>query len=353
MSSNVNVNFATFNQLISDGIIVERLNWMTPSRGMKVIYEYVPRNLFFTIDKIDDGGYFLLITNKNDYLVFYVDKIDYEVDFLSTTFRNEIEEILRKNEKLLKKLIDISKKGIQLISAHRIEEIDLREAREKVNKLNVILNCLNYRLSLDYLPTMPHNSTIYTFEVKFNDLFLCLFEGDTCVSSIQLGLYISEGLIEISSSTLPTKARENLNKLLRAASIIVANKISPSINQVYSVAINPISAYVLKKYFGAITKKDSMLPSDPSQLTIDKMRDVMNNKFLECSIDLDRDHIILAERIFTETAERINCHRPGIGGKKGRPTRKRKELKKKYKKSKTISKTISKNRDIGKFKIPT
>ena len=143
-----------------------------------------------------------------------------------------------------------------------VDFINLSEAKKKLYQLNDILSCIDYKLSIDYIFQMNLNTQITKSNMASNPtrLLLCMFHDTNCISSIEIS-YIrdTEKHIEISSETNESYLKLKLNKILRAVIIYIATDLYPEISSVLSVSINPISAYLMIKYFKAdiyIPKQD-------------------------------------------------------------------------------------------------
>ena len=80
-------------------------------------------------------------------------------------------------------------------------------------------------------------------------LLLCAFRNNICVSSMIIDYY--DGAIEIFSRTKRGHGGDKLNKLLRAIVIIIGKNIHADAAYIRSEAANPISAYLMVKYFNA------------------------------------------------------------------------------------------------------
>ena len=80
-------------------------------------------------------------------------------------------------------------------------------------------------------------------------LLLCAFRNNICVSSMIIDYY--NGAIEIFSRTKRGHNGNKLNKLLRAVIIIICKNIHADTKYIRSEAANPISAYLMVKYFNA------------------------------------------------------------------------------------------------------
>jgi hypothetical protein len=122
------------------------------------------------------------------------------------------------------------------------------EVHAEVLRLNDIINrtgCTGFRLAFDYGYNFPGERVrLNSYNQTPCVLMLCLFHGNTCVSSIEI--YRPEPhLVAISSFSNPEVEKVGLNKLLRAATILIAPKLSPSIQFLTSLAINPVSAHLL------------------------------------------------------------------------------------------------------------
>jgi len=83
-------------------------------------------------------------------------------------------------------------------------------------------------------------------------LALCKKSENKCISTIEL-VISPTGEMLINSKTDPAEEGKKYNKLLRSILFIVAGKISAA-RYVKSIAINPISAWLLLKYSNAIVE---------------------------------------------------------------------------------------------------
>jgi hypothetical protein len=306
-----------FVDLINDGTLEERaVNFDThspPKNQIIYIYEcYLTENaVVFAVSDEDmqEEAISIVYPNGDKYIIYIPDQ----------KLTKEDKRRLR-NESHIE--IDVSNKTT----------IDLYYAKEEVDRLNQILQCNNFRLSVDYVYYTQPNSTVFSYEFKINDVLLCLYDGEICVSSILLNIKSNRRYADIASRTSKVHEGNNLNKLLRAAAILVAPKIKPDLSYLISYAINPISVHLLVKYFdgevqlldhdkNAINEQSlyDLLPGYPPHMTLRDAQDIIS-EFRQVNIymHLDPNHIAMAERVFRETAPKVRCDRgPGPGRRGG------------------------------------
>jgi len=123
--------------------------------------------------------------------------------------------------------------------------LDLKAAKEVVEHLNKILHgpCPSLNLSIDYLYNM--NGKVVSYNTTVNMIILCLSNHKGCISSI--GIEIENGVIIINSNTDSKYAGKKYNKLLRGFMIFIAQSLNCNI--IESTAMNPISVWLLLKYY--------------------------------------------------------------------------------------------------------
>lgn len=149
------------------------------------------------------------------------------------------------------------------------QPLNLSNAQTQIRELNELIprQC-GFQLSLDYIyESKSSNMSIFS-SVRPTELVLCLTLGDQCISSILLE--VNSKYIIISSKTKEGYEGKKYNTLLRCVVMIIAQSLSPTITSVLSVAINPISAYLLVQKFNGIIQdeefdeviKQTGLPSD-------------------------------------------------------------------------------------------
>lgn len=255
------------------------------------------KNIISDIDLSYKFYVFLFDTNKP--YVYYIDLEDINNKFKPINNISEITKLLvsdKKMEKikqlLINDTIDINEKideideydaNIVLINLTKEQKqhfnFDAEEVTILLNHLNSKLKekCPNLELKLEYLS--EHSDTLSVFSTHDNDLTLCLYHNNMCISSITLsptrwppiiedyedsddedihrGVSIEDSekimnALEISSRTHPLYDRRKFNKLLRATVIILSNVLTNNKNKIkyiVSEAINPISAWLLIKYY--------------------------------------------------------------------------------------------------------
>ena len=136
------------------------------------------------------------------------------------------------------------------------EEIDLADAKSALNKINKQLAEFNkkqkcdYKIDINYFNKMDKNAEVTAHHTLYpKTLLLCIFRNNICVSSMIIDYY--GGAIEIFSRTKRGHNGNKLNKLLRAVIIIIGKNIHKDTAYIRSEAANPISAYLMVKYFNA------------------------------------------------------------------------------------------------------
>lgn len=262
-----------------------------------------------------------------DHVVFSLD--EYQMlhqEAIKLKFRDRSEIILYLGEGTLTEADKqrLREASLLKINASYKSTLGLGDAKAEVDRLNKILKCDNFRLNIDYLYSIHPNDTIYSYDFEnMNDLMLCLYEGDVCVSSIVLHTKEGNHDLKISSRTSETHVRNNLNKLLRAAAIVVAQKIKPDLTVLISNAISSISLHLLVKYFDGymeVIDEDrdevseqtliDLTPSDHRDFTHDDAQKIIEQfQILDVTIPLDMEHVALAEQVFTDTAPKVRCIR--------------------------------------------
>jgi hypothetical protein len=195
------------------------------------------------------------------------------------------------------------------------EMMDLTNAKTKIDELNAVLKqvCPAFYLNIDYITAFPENSDaslyydIYVNAYICPKIILCLFTGRTkkkCVSSITFNR-ISDDEMSISSRTDVSYEGRKFNILLRAVAIIVSQLIMQTTQIVTSNAENVISAFIMIKWFNAVSDRVAILPSDQLYDTLASY--FTTNARLETHVHLNEDNTANATRVFHETIKRMNC----------------------------------------------
>jgi hypothetical protein len=206
--------------------------------------------------------------------------------------------------------------------------IDLDNANKKLDILNNELNCINYKINLNYnIFQYKKDTELNAFYYDFENPLLCIFEDNVCVSSLFIKYNSDKKEIEFSSKTKKEYEGNKLNKLLLAIIIIISKDLYPEAEFVIAQAINPISAYLMLHYFKAIIEDYNIY-----------------------KVELNDSNIDNAQKVFEDTCKQIKCDKKTVfymrgdenrgGGKKShrrkpRPKRKSKRTLKKHKKTKS------------------
>ena len=140
-------------------------------------------------------------------------------------------------------------------------KIQIIHAQEQIINLNKSLQnkCNNLNLKLDYLYNFDDNYkkiTTYSNIYKYLLLALCNNENNECISTIEIILNTDKNIISFNSKTDANHENKKYNKLLLSVLIIISKLLMTDIEIVEAEAINPISAWLLLKYFNAIINPD-------------------------------------------------------------------------------------------------
>jgi hypothetical protein len=214
-----------------------------------------------------------------------------------------------------------------------------------LDKLNIALGCIDFKISIDYVFQMDTNTYINIDPFENNTLLLCMFDKNSCISSLRIYYTDYTGEIDIASKT-SAKYEGNklnkLNKLLRSIIIIISKHLYPFSKYIKSSAINPTSAYLMLEYLNALPVDSSMLPLDIKLNSYDEINKYfIENGGLITKVELTDANIENAQNVFDKTIKEIKCGRDStIGGKKIRSrkaNKKRKNPSKKHKNRITYS----------------
>ena len=131
-----------------------------------------------------------------------------------------------------------SKVGIS-IGSIKIQEI-LQEINDKIQK-----KCPKMKLVLDSRENLT--GEIHTFNETPNpeDVILCLYKGENCISSITFGIF--EQKLTISSRTARKEEHRKYNTFLRMCAILFIH--AWGYKSVTSLAENPTTVWLFMKYF--------------------------------------------------------------------------------------------------------
>jgi hypothetical protein len=201
---------------------------------------------------------------------------------------------------------------------HCVETIVLDSAKEQIAILNSKFKCLNYRISIDYIFQLKENTEIQILDDQIhpllaNTLLLSVFKGNRCISSIEVILKKNKGTIVIESNTHKEYYQRKFNKLLRSVIIIIATSLYPTIKYVYSVAVNPISSYLMVKHFNAkayiVTENIERDITTSLTKYTDHIKHFQDYEYILIYVKINDKNIANAERMFDITEKEIKCKR--------------------------------------------
>jgi hypothetical protein len=226
-------------------------------------------NLFNTINgkiyqiKINDCYFYFRVNDSVKYLLlelgteYHILKLNESIPDLTREEFNEIESKINSTDlNRMQKNMFLTTKNIKIYQPTDCEKsYELEAAKSAIQELNLLLKekCTNLTLQLDYV----YNMDVPVLTRNLNSpksLLLCLNNNEGCISSILIS--ISKSDIIISSDTLLRYEGKKYNKLLRCVIIIISKLLSDSFQNVISIAINPISAYLFMKLGGIIPHDD-------------------------------------------------------------------------------------------------
>jgi hypothetical protein len=189
------------------------------------------------------------------------------------------------------------------------KNIDLSDAKIKISEINETLKnkCDNYQIELDYVFNMKKENITSFNPLRPLSLLLCINNNENCVSSIEIKINHDKNHISIDSETHNDFKGKKLNKILRAIIIIIAKKLDSNLSFLTSVAINPISAWLLLEHFNAsiYDKDDNLYDINPT--TYEDMELIIENSEDEAiflKIDLnEQNNTDKANTVLVETIE--------------------------------------------------
>jgi len=228
-------------------------------------------------------AYLLFIRNDNYYIMKFNGEPFNDDD---VTVTNESDTILQSNDNIVIKRSKLKKLNVLLVNGNNIchKEADLSKAKQKISQLNTLLKqkCNGLDLQIDYLYNMhPPQNKLVSHGNGNNpySLILCLFNDSGCISSIEIT--IDDNVMLINSKTEREYENNRYNKLLRCVVIIISPLLVMGEDIIVrSLAINPISAYLLIKYFGG-----TVPDIDDNKVLLSFFKD--NNISVGSSMELD------------------------------------------------------------------
>jgi hypothetical protein len=161
-------------------------------------------------------------------------------------------------------------RGQSLLREKNLPDFDNNEIKEVIDVVNKNINkkCDGYHIEVNYYDKLKgkihslyhNNNNNSVFSGKERYLMICLYHNTTCVSNLFFENSTINGkkIIEINSFTTNNYEKKSYNSLLRAIGIYVAS-LTFSVKNIYSSAMNPISAWALiKNYNVSIVNIDSL-----------------------------------------------------------------------------------------------
>lgn len=221
-------------------------------------------------------------------------------------------------------------KNFKFITLDRLiclEPIDLIPAKRYIRGLNKKLNCSEYNLGINYVFYLKDYTNITAFDYRSDSIILCIFKEQKCISSIVFE--IDDNIISIDSKTHSDYEGRKMNKLLRAISIMIAPKLVPNVKYIKSVAINPISAHLMLKYFKAIPVGININEVN----TPEKIKAYIDENYrLITQVPINEETIQNARDIFDTIVKDFECTKKG-GSRKTKKGSSRKTQKGGYRKT--------------------
>lgn len=241
------------------------------------------RHIYRIVSKDKSAYFYVPAKAKYAYIQFYripyIFKVDPDAKSLTSnelteisnyTYRGFLEtNTVVEEKKYITRNMLFNSLGISNLSSPFLfyEYPDLSKANIKIEEINAVLHktCPNLSLHLDYVYNMDFpNSTVrsYSMSPSLVDPLLCLYNEDGCISSISLNMSMYNrkenkyDTIYIASKTDAMYENKKYNKLLRGVTILISNLISKDISRIFSETVNPVSTYMLMKYFGGYLPKD-------------------------------------------------------------------------------------------------
>ena len=235
------------------------------------VYDFTNTNIGILYDSINHSLYFILPPHRKYTDTASVKKILKELvqhinRYVNATSTPDVEDdTLTTLKKRITSYSRDKKIDIQTLStSNQCFNFNITTIQTHIETLNEKLAeaCISdfpFSLNVEYHYKYTDMNQVTSFSpIDTYKLLLCLNYKNKCVSSINLNYYNGgegENLIEISTSTMERYTGRKFNKILTAISILVSSLIicnpstSKSIDKIISIAIVPISAYLLMKYF--------------------------------------------------------------------------------------------------------
>ena len=205
---------------------------------------------------MDNASKHVVFQNKiGNYVMFHLENKP-----ISEKSNDTFEKALKKKKKTTRNT-DLCKDAVLLKSC--VPDIDLGHAQSEINSLNMSLEAKCPHLTFKLKPFHEFTEHVIRYNevghvcigCKFYEtliLALCSKPDEKCISTIEL-VISPTGEVLINSKTDTAEEGKKYNKILRSILFIIASKIS-SARYIKSIAINPVSAWLLLKYSNAIVE---------------------------------------------------------------------------------------------------
>jgi len=273
-------------------------------------YYFYGRNKKYLLTTINDKYYMLKLDESlEDFDITLIDGIEESLSSTNPSKRVQMMTLLQE--------LDI----LHLYFNHREcpKSLNLTSAKMKLLEFNTLLKekCDNLSLHLDYVYNQhPPSNRLVSLNKDPSALILCLYNEYGCISSIIIN--IVDGIITIHSMT---DTVFEYNKLLRCTVILISLLLSEHIKRITSTAMNPISFYLLIKYFGGIVRdiEDNIvffnflktngiiINSDTDYRALFELYENSGGFGVTIDIELTPENIEKADHAFVQILDEIVC----------------------------------------------
>lgn len=214
-----------------------------------------------------------------------------------------IKEIINKidNENIFEKLETYNIKSYIIKNT---KSINMPNVDIYIDELNIELQLKCKKLKLQFGFKNQLSGEITQYEDTDDFPLLCLYYNEKCISSISLYYnYNNTNTIEILSRTHESYYNKKYNKLLRAITILICNKIyfcNSLIKQIMSHPNSPISAWTLKNEYSITHNLDKIKENNNRNLFNITDKD----KFFKTFIKIEETYPLIININIKENLER-------------------------------------------------
>jgi hypothetical protein len=208
---------------------------------------------------------------------------------------------------------------VNFTSAHLSKQLRFSSsALDLIAQLNgeLALRCPDMHLRFGRNFTMPGFAACMTMTRPLELHVLCLYNGDACVSSIELKGYLQRHKVEISSRTNKLFQKMHLNSLLRAVAVQLLAQLRPQVRELTSFAVNPISVYVLVNKLGGTLPSKSSTQSVRRASNLSEATEGIDNLMSDVTVELTDEVVERSRRVALESmnaiAEKHECARGSV-----------------------------------------